>query len=91
MEPSSGSARSGAGGDGVAEPAEVRLLPLTHHLKVQGLLAEVALRCGVGLQLEARLLPGLHQLLCNAQETDIYSWGFYNNKIMMNRKYGRIV
>ena len=61
---------SGASRDGVAEPAEVRLLPLTHHLKVQGLLAEVALRCGVGLQLQARLLPGLHQLLCNAQETD---------------------
>lgn len=48
----------------VAQAAEVRLFPLAHQLKVQRLLAEVALGRGVRLQLEAHLLPGLHQTLC---------------------------
>lgn len=46
----------------MAHPTEVGLLPLAHQLKVQRLPAEVALGGRVGLQLQAHLLPGLHQL-----------------------------
>lgn len=52
-----------SGRDGVTEAAEVRLLSLAHQLKVQRLLAEVALGRGVGLQLQAHLLPCVHQFL----------------------------
>lgn len=59
---------SAAGRDGVAEAAEVRLLPFTHQLEVQRLLAEVALARGVRLQLQTDLLPRLQQLIWNGTE-----------------------
>ena len=52
-----------AGRDRVAEATKVRLLPVAHHLKVQRLLAERTLRWWVGLQLQTRLLPCVHQPL----------------------------
>lgn len=58
-----------AGRDGVTEATEVRLLSLAHQLKVQRLLAEVAFGWRVGLQLQAHLLPGMHQFLCGGKTT----------------------
>lgn len=52
-----------AGRYGVAEPAEVRLFPFAHQLKMQRLLTEGALSRGVGPQLQTDLLPGMHQSL----------------------------
>lgn len=54
----------------VAETTEVRLFPLAHQLKVQRLLAEVALRRGVRLQLQAHFRPCLHQPLCRGQSEE---------------------
>lgn len=57
------------GRDGLTEAAEVRLLSLAHQLKMQRLLAEVAFGRGVGLQLQAHLLPCIHQPLCGWKNT----------------------
>lgn len=59
-----------SGRDGVTEAAEVRLLSLAHQLKVQRLLAEVAFSRGVGLQLQAHLLPCVHQSLWGGKPQD---------------------
>lgn len=57
----------------MAKAAEVRLLPFTHQLKVQRLLAEGALGRGVGLQLQAHLLPGVYQPLCGGKKEGVKS------------------